>query len=88
MKSMEDFQSLVKRSQDDTPPRVDVSAQVMAEIRLENRDESPASNWLLYGFTAVSSIAAVLMGIASLNIYQQVTDPFVGFLVDISRIMQ
>ena len=88
MKTIHDFQNMARQGRQDTPPLVEVSDQVLAQIRQEWTEDWPASNWLLYSFSALAGIAAVMVSIISLNLYQQATDPFVGFLVDITRIMQ
>ena len=88
MKSIDEFQSLTNRAQLDIPQAVNVTDKVLSQIREQQAANEPASSWLLYSFTATAVATAIGVGINNLNLYQQVSDPFVGFLVDMSRIMQ
>jgi len=43
---------------------------------------------VLYVFSALSAVAAVIVALMTVTMYRQTTDPLVGLVVEASRIVQ
>ncbi|MFG0247405.1 MAG: hypothetical protein ACF8OB_00855 [Phycisphaeraceae bacterium JB051] len=87
MDEHERFKQLAQIASNDLPEPVDVTSRVLDAVGRETvtRDHD---SYLLYVTTACSAAAAIIVGLLSMGLYQQLSDPFVNFLVQMSGSFQ
>jgi len=85
MDDLQSFEKLAAAARRDAPPMVDVTAGVKRAIHGE---QPPSSDRVLYVFSALSAVAAVIVALMTVTMYRQTTDPLVGLVVEASRIVQ
>jgi hypothetical protein len=74
MNPIDPIEHLAGRARDDMPPLIDVAPQVMLAIGLKSKEQR-LSNAVLYTFSTLSALAATVIML-------------IGFLIDITRIVQ
>lgn len=81
--SDERLRQLMERARQEAPPRVDVTARVMASVRAERRVEGGSIAPLAW-FAAASVVAAVPAGFVALSAWEIVTSPMLSLLGDVT----
>jgi hypothetical protein len=87
MEAHERLEQLMQIAGSDGPEPVDVGDRVLFAIR-DQQEAGPTDSMLLYVTTAFSTAAAITVGLLSMGLYQQLTDPFIHFLFEMSGRIQ